>query len=73
VTVTHVVTEGDGVVVSTDDGQDHVADLALAMDGLKSRLRKKSSDDEPVSSGYAAYRGTAPSKLLNGGKDRRGV
>ena len=45
----------------------------LAMDGLKSRLRKKSSDDEPVSSGYAAYRGTAPSNLLNGGKDRRGV
>jgi len=39
VTVTHVVTEGDGVMVSTDDGQDHVADLALAMDGLKSRLR----------------------------------
>ena len=33
VTVTDVVTEGDGVVVSTDDGEDHVADLALAMDG----------------------------------------
>ena len=60
VTVTDVVTEGDGVVVSTDDGQDHVADVAVAMDGLKSRLRKKISDDGPVSSGYAAYRGTAP-------------
>ena len=47
-------------MVSTDDGNDHVADVALAMDGLKSRLRQKISDDEPVSSGYAAYRGTAP-------------
>ncbi len=60
VTVTDVVTDGDGVVVSTDDGHDHVADVALAMDGLKSGLRKKISDDLPVSSGYAAYRGTAP-------------
>jgi 2-polyprenyl-6-methoxyphenol hydroxylase-like FAD-dependent oxidoreductase len=59
VTVNDVVTEGDGVVVTTDDGCDHVADVALAMDGLKSRLRKKISDDEPVSSGYAAYRGTS--------------
>ena len=64
VTVTDVVTEGDGVVVSTNDGQDHVADVALAMDGLKSRLRKRISDDQPVSSGYAAYRGTAPYHLV---------
>ena len=34
------------------------------MDGLKSRLRKKISDDEPVSSGYAAYRGTAPYRAV---------
>ena len=59
VTVTDIVTEGDGVVVSTDYGNDHVADVALAMDALKLRLRQKISDDEPVSSGYAAYRGTA--------------
>ena len=44
----------------TDDGRTHEADIALGMDGLKSRLRKKISDDEPVSSGYAAYRGTIP-------------
>jgi len=42
----------------------HAADVALAMDGLKSRLRKKISDDEPVSSGYAAYRGTTPYHMV---------
>ena len=64
VTVTDVVSEGDGVTVSTDDGLVHAADVALAMDGLKSRLRKKISDDEPVSSGYAAYRGTTPYHMV---------
>ena len=60
VTVTDVITDGDRVIVSTDDGRTHEADIALGMDGLKSRLRGKISDDEPVSSGYAAYRGTTP-------------
>jgi len=60
VTVEDVVTDGDRVLVRTDDGRDHHADVALAMDGLRSRLRRKVSDDEPVSSGYAAYRGTTP-------------
>jgi len=60
VTVTDVVTEDDRAVVTTDDGSTHVADIALGMDGLKSRLRQKISDDKPVSSGYAAYRGTSP-------------
>lgn len=59
-TVTDVITEGNGVVVQTDDGRSHCADVALGMDGLKSRLRKKIADDAPVSSGYAAYRGTTP-------------
>jgi 3-hydroxybenzoate 6-monooxygenase len=54
------VTEGDGVVVWTDDGRHHAAEIAVATDGLKSRLRKKISDDEPVSSEFAAYRGKAP-------------
>ncbi|MFC0448548.1 FAD-dependent monooxygenase [Rhodococcus jostii] len=60
ITVTDVVTDGDKVLVTADDGHTHEADIALGMDGLKSRLRAKISDDEPVSSGYAAYRGTTP-------------
>ena len=72
VTVTDVLSEGDGVTVSTDDGLVHAADVALAMDGLKSRLRKKISDDEPVSSGYAAYRGTAPYRHGGVGRGDRG-
>ncbi len=72
VTVTDVLSEGDGVIVSTDDGLVHAADVALAMDGLKSRLRKKISDDEPVSSGYAAYRGTAPYRHGGVGRGDRG-
>jgi 3-hydroxybenzoate 6-monooxygenase len=59
-TVTDIVTEADHALVHTDDGAVHEADVALAMDGLKSTLRAKASDDSPVSSGYAAYRGTVP-------------
>jgi 3-hydroxybenzoate 6-monooxygenase len=34
--------------------------VVLAADGLGSRLRARLSDDEPVSSGYVAYRGALP-------------
>jgi 3-hydroxybenzoate 6-monooxygenase len=60
VTVADVVTDGDGVVVGTEDGQMFHADVALGLDGLNSRLRAKISNDQPVASGYAAYRGTFP-------------
>lgn len=60
ITVTDVATEFDKAFVSTDDGRTHEADVALALDGINSRLRRKIVDDEPVSSGYAAYRGTTP-------------
>ena len=58
--VTDVVTDGDHVTVTTADGGTHQADVAVGMDGLKSTLRHKLSDDEPVSSGFAAYRGAIP-------------
>ena len=32
----------------------------LAADGLSSRLRRRFSDDEPISSAYVAYRGVVP-------------
>lgn len=56
-TVDDVVTEGDRAVLTTADGKAHDADAVLAMDGLKSRLRAKLSNDPPVASGYVAYRG----------------
>ncbi|MFW0797498.1 FAD-dependent monooxygenase [Gordonia sp. CPCC 205515] len=59
-TVDDVITEGNRAVLTTADGKAHEADVVLAMDGLKSRLRTKLSDDQPVSSGYVAYRGTFP-------------
>lgn len=64
--VVDVVTEPDGVTgkagvrVTLADGEELRGDVALGMDGLKSTLRAKLSSDEPVGSGYAAYRGTYP-------------
>ena len=58
VAVRRVVTDGDRAVVGADDGHDYVADIALGMDGLKSALRQQVSDDELVTSGHVAYRGT---------------
>ena len=49
-TVEDAVTDGDGVVVRTDDGRDPHADVIMAMDGWN-RTARKISDDEPVSSG----------------------
>src|SRR5574340_1103943 len=59
-TVTDIVTEGDEVHVTLENGEVHTADIALGMDGLRSVLRPKLSDDEPVGSGYVAFRGTFP-------------
>lgn len=57
--VEDVVTEGDTAVVRTGAG-DQRAHLAVAADGLRSRLRTHLSADEPVCSGYVAYRGAIP-------------
>lgn len=57
--VDDVVIDGDSAVVRSTSG-DHRADVALAADGLRSTLRAKFSDDEPVCSGYVAYRGAFP-------------
>ncbi|MGV9713204.1 FAD-dependent monooxygenase [Gordonia sp. NPDC003424] len=72
-TVDDVVTEGNRAVLTTADGAAHEADAVLAMDGLKSRLRAKLSDDQPVSSGYVAYRGTFPMDEVPAGQGIRDV
>ncbi|MDX6740379.1 FAD-dependent oxidoreductase [Actinocorallia sp. A-T 12471] len=53
----------DGVVVRTGSTE-HSAGLAIAADGLHSTLRARLSDDEPVCSGYVAYRGAFPTSEL---------
>ncbi|NLU71168.1 3-hydroxybenzoate 6-hydroxylase [Streptomyces sp. HNM0575] len=59
--VRSVRTEGDRAVVHAAGARTlHRAQVALAADGLRSRLRSRISDDEPVPSGYAAYRGAFP-------------
>lgn len=40
--------------------QSHTAEVVLAADGLWSTLRAKLSNDEPICSGYVAYRGAFP-------------
>jgi len=54
-----VVLDSGGATVLTEDGE-HRADVVVAADGLWSTLRRTVSDDEPVCSGYVAYRGARP-------------
>lgn len=60
ITVTDALTQGDHVIVTTDSGLSYQADVAVAMDGMKSTLRAKVSDDKRIPSGFVAYRGTLP-------------
>jgi salicylate hydroxylase len=59
-----------GAVVVTADGR-LSADVVLAADGLRSTLRRRFSDDEPVASGYVAYRGAFPVSELSTTLDER--
>ncbi|HEV7871874.1 MAG TPA: FAD-dependent monooxygenase [Modestobacter sp.] len=52
--------DDDGAAVHCADGSVHRATAVVGADGLRSSLRARLSDDEPVSSGYVAYRGTVP-------------
>ena len=52
--------DDDGVEVTCADGSVHRAAALVGADGLRSSLRARLSDDQPVSSGYVAYRGTVP-------------
>jgi 2-polyprenyl-6-methoxyphenol hydroxylase-like FAD-dependent oxidoreductase len=57
--VMDVTVHSGQVAVSSSTG-DHHAAAAIAADGLRSTLRGKFSDDEPICSGYVAYRGAFP-------------
>ncbi|MFB4279855.1 FAD-dependent oxidoreductase [Nonomuraea sp. MTCD27] len=57
--VLDAVPGADGAVVHSSLGE-HAAGLVVVADGLRSRLRARFSDDEPICSGYVAYRGAFP-------------
>lgn len=52
--------DGERVVATFADGRSIDADYVIGADGLKSGLRTLVSDDQPIPSGYVAYRGTIP-------------
>jgi 3-hydroxybenzoate 6-monooxygenase len=59
-TVQRVETAGDVAMTYCADGSVHRSAVVLGVDGLNSTLRGSVVDDEPVNSGYVAYRGTLP-------------
>ncbi|WP_371781741.1 FAD-dependent monooxygenase [Streptosporangium subroseum] len=64
--VDEVTTEPGGVTVTCADGSRHTGVLAVAADGLRSGVRGRLSDDQPIDSGYVAYRGTIPMDEVTG-------
>jgi 2-polyprenyl-6-methoxyphenol hydroxylase-like FAD-dependent oxidoreductase len=61
-TSSHVdrIDRGDHSATAVLEGESLAAGLVLAADGLWSELRRTFSDDNPVCSGYVAYRGAVP-------------
>lgn len=58
--VVGVEDRGDVVVVRCANGTEHTGQLLVGADGVRSVVRKLLVDDQPVPSGYVAYRGTVP-------------
>ncbi|QJU55322.1 FAD-dependent monooxygenase [Herbiconiux sp. KACC 21604] len=59
-TLEEVVDEGDTMLVRCAGGIVYRARLVVGADGINSRVRRLITVDEPVFSGYTAYRGTIP-------------
>jgi 3-hydroxybenzoate 6-monooxygenase len=71
--VTRLEDTGDGVVAACADGREFRAEIAIGADGLHSRIRKLFADDEPVNSGFVAYRGAVPMEQVERHADLRDV
>ena len=60
-------------VATCADGREFTGEIAIAADGLRSRIRKHFIDDEPVNSGFVAYRGAVPMEQVERHADLRDV
>ncbi|WP_422935257.1 FAD-dependent monooxygenase [Sinomonas sp. P47F7] len=60
VTIARTENTSLGARAVTADGRVYDADAVLAADGLRSAVRAEMSDDEPIPSGYVAFRGALP-------------
>lgn len=54
------VDTGDEVATAVTGERQHTGRVVIAADGLRSTIRSRLSSDEPIGSGYAAYRGAVP-------------
>ena len=59
-TVLDVTDEGDRMRIRCEDGHELTAKLVVGADGLNSKVRRLIVEDEPVFSGYIAFRGATP-------------
>jgi 3-hydroxybenzoate 6-monooxygenase len=71
--VIEVADVGTGIVVQCADGREFTGQVAIGADGLHSRVRKLFSDDEPIQSGFVAYRGAIPMEQVERHADLRDV
>ncbi len=71
--VTGLRDTGTQVVASCADGREFTGEVAIGADGLHSRIRQHFVDDEPVNSGFVAYRGAVPMEQVERHADLRDV
>lgn len=71
--VVEVSDEGSRMRVRCEDGDELTARLVVGADGLNSKVRRLISVDEPVFSGYVAFRGATPIDLSAADDDQSDV
>jgi salicylate hydroxylase len=64
---------GSEVALTTADGHTLTGSAAVGADGLRSQVRRLFSGDEPICSGYVAYRGAVPTEQVSSDVRRRDV
>src|ERR1700733_14696462 len=73
VNVVELTDTGPAAVAVCADGREFSAEIAIGADGLHSRLRGYFSDDQPINSGFGAYRGAIPMDQVERHADLRDV
>ena len=71
--VVELTDTGTATVAACADGREFTAQVAIGADGLHSRIRKYFADDEPILSGFVAYRGAVPMEQVERHADLRDV